>query len=167
MNESCCLPCPLQQWIYPESLATNLQSVSKAAVLSIISTLFLLLTWMLLPSIQSHRHYLSIGLTFSMLLTSAAFIVPLSVHTNPCTNTITPANMFTNSSCGWSGALLQVGSLATAIWVLLRALWLHARVVWDVTPSWAFAMASLFVGKLRTICDGSAPTRPALTPRIL
>lgn len=136
-------------------------------MLSIISTLFLLLTWMLLPSIQSHRHYLSIGLTFSMLLTSAAFIVPLSAHTNPCTNTITPANMFTNSSCGWSGALLQAGSLATAIWVLLRALWLHARVVWDVTPSWAFAMASLFVGMLYSIYQSTQLNEPSADIRPL
>lgn len=146
LNTTCCLPCPVEQWFYPTSFITSLHAVDKTAILSLISCVFLLLTWLIFPSQQSHRHYLSVGLTFSVVLISMAFLIPLSTQPQMCYNAITPADMFSSPSCGWSGALFQAGGLASGIWVLLKVLWLHLRICWGVTPGRSFAMGSMFAG---------------------
>lgn len=147
LNATCCLPCPAAQWVYPDSFSSSVQNASKSATLSLICCIFLLLTWILLPSPESHRHYLSVGLTFSVLLLSISFAIPLSTQPQMCYNAITPADMFSSPSCGWSGALFEAGVLASGIWVLLRVLWLHLRVCWGITAGRAFAFGSMFVGR--------------------
>ncbi|KAK0288862.1 hypothetical protein LTR35_003261 [Friedmanniomyces endolithicus] len=35
-------------------------------------------------------------------------------------------------TCAWSGALLEAGAMAGAVWILLRSLWTHLRVCADI-----------------------------------
>lgn len=103
--------------------------------MSFIGCLFLLISWIILPPITSGRHYLSIGLVAASALLSFAFAVPFSTPTqDTCYNDITPGDMNTSFSCAMTGALVQAGGLSIAIWVLLRSVWLHLRVVWDRVP---------------------------------
>jgi len=76
----------------------------------------LLLTYIVLPEEKSHRHYLSIGLTLSLILLSIAFIIPLGTKPDECFNEITPDNMHTDMSCAWTGALFSLGFMGAVVW---------------------------------------------------
>ncbi|KAK4495629.1 hypothetical protein PRZ48_012897 [Zasmidium cellare] len=64
-----------------------------------------------------------------------AFIVPLGSKPNLCHDEITPGDMHTSLSCAWSGALLVAGAMSCAVWIMLRSLWTHLRVCWDVAQT--------------------------------
>jgi hypothetical protein len=51
--------------------------------------------------------------------------------------------MYSSMSCAWTGILFQLGTIAAAIWVLLRVIWLHVRVCWDHTPGKIYMLASI------------------------
>lgn len=65
---TCCLPCPLTDWTYPESFNTMSLVADWVSVASIICCVFLLLSWAVLPVEKTHRHYLSICLTTAVAL---------------------------------------------------------------------------------------------------
>ncbi|EMC99624.1 hypothetical protein BAUCODRAFT_52233, partial [Baudoinia panamericana UAMH 10762] len=143
---TCCLPCPISQWVFSSSFPTQVPAANWVAVPSFILTSLLLLTYAFLPEEKSHRHYLSIGLTVSLLLMSLAFIVPLSTRPHQCRDAITPNNMYTDMSCAWSGALLQAGAMGTAVWILLRSIWTALRIILDFKRTDLFRTVSLAFG---------------------
>ena len=65
---TCCLPCPLTDWIYPDSFNTLVKVADWVSVVSLICCLFLLLSWAFLPVDKTNRHYLSICLTLGVTL---------------------------------------------------------------------------------------------------
>ncbi|KAK5125751.1 hypothetical protein LTR85_012026 [Meristemomyces frigidus] len=99
---------------------------------ALVCQVLLLLSFAVLPSEKSHRHYLSVGLCVSLILLELAFIVPLGTRPNHCHDAVTPNDMHSNASCAWSGALLEAGAMAGTVWILLRSLWTHLRVCFDV-----------------------------------
>ena len=70
----------------------------------------------MLPEEKSHRHYLSIGLTVSLMVLSVAFIIPLGTKPDQCFDEITPDNMRSDMSCAWTGALFAVGFMGAVVW---------------------------------------------------
>ena len=56
---SCCLPCPMTQWFYPDSFDTMGLAAEVVAVVSTALCLFLLLSWAFLPVEKTYRHYLT------------------------------------------------------------------------------------------------------------
>ena len=48
--------------------------------------------------------------------------------------------MHSSMSCAWSGALLEAGSMCAVMWILLRSIWTHMRVCWDIkhTPVYMY-----------------------------
>ena len=97
----------------------------------------------MLPVDLSCRHYLSIGLTLSLILFELAFVIPLGARLNFCYDAITPNDMYTDLSCAWSGALLEFGGLSTVVWILLRSTWTMLRVVWDFKRTELFKWVSI------------------------
>lgn len=91
-------------------------------------------------------------------------MVPLGSRPDKCFNAITPRDMHSSLSCAWSGALLEAGSMCAVMWskhaipythtvcdgewvadlpglkVLLRSIWTHMRVCWDIkhTPMYMY-----------------------------
>jgi hypothetical protein len=63
------------------------------SILSVTLCSFLLLSFLVLPAAQSHRHYLSIGLLIPVLLISLSFAIPVSTNPDYCYDTITPSDM--------------------------------------------------------------------------
>jgi hypothetical protein len=59
----------------------RLRTPKYLSILSVVLCSFLLLSFLVLPAAQSHRHYLSIGLLIPVLLISLFFAIPVS--TNP------------------------------------------------------------------------------------
>ena len=89
---------------------------SNTSIASFVANILLLLTFLVLPEEKSHRHYLSIGVTVSLLLLSLAFIIPMGTKPDLCYNDITPNNMYTDVGCGFTGALLLVGAMGAVVW---------------------------------------------------
>lgn len=64
---SCCMPCPMTDWAYPDSFQTLGLAAGWVAVVSTVCTVFLLLSWAILPVEKTNRHYMSIGLTVGVV----------------------------------------------------------------------------------------------------
>ncbi|ERT03117.1 uncharacterized protein SPSK_08725 [Sporothrix schenckii 1099-18] len=143
---TCCLPCPLTDWVYPDSFVTLGIAADWIAVVSTICCVALLLSWALLPVDKTHRHYLSICLTFSVALLSLGFVVPLAAHPQQCADAITPNGMHSSSVCGASGALLILGGWAAIMWIFLRSLSLHLQICWQVVVGRSFMWVSHVTG---------------------
>lgn len=75
---TCCIPCPLTDWIYPDSFKTLTSAASWISAISLICSVFLLVSWAVLPVEKTNRHYLSICLTFSVLLMNVSRLTDLS-----------------------------------------------------------------------------------------
>lgn len=113
---SCCLPCPVFEWIYSDDFAVKARSANTIAIIALILEAFVLLTYMTLPEEEHHQDYLSVGLTISLMLVAAAFIAPLATSLEPCHNAITPNDFHTNATCAVSGMLLEIGAMGCVVW---------------------------------------------------
>jgi hypothetical protein len=69
----CCLPCPMTDWIYPDSFNTITMVANWIAAVSTICCVYLLISWAALPVEKTGRHYLSVCLTFGVLLMNVSF----------------------------------------------------------------------------------------------
>ncbi|KAH0371821.1 Trimethyllysine dioxygenase, partial [Aureobasidium melanogenum] len=141
-SDKCCLPCPLTELVYSDAFPTDELAAGWLSVVSLIASIFLLLTYAILPPEKSHRHYLSVGLIVSNVLLQLAIIVPLGSKPSMCHDAITPNDMYSNLSCAFSGALLLFGGMASVCWVLSRSLWTHLRVCWNRSDTQFFLIAS-------------------------
>ncbi|ATY58284.1 hypothetical protein CCM_06250 [Cordyceps militaris CM01] len=129
----CCLPCPLTDWVYPDSFNTIGSVANWVATASAICCLYLLLSWAFLPVDKTNRHYLSICLTAGVFLMNMGFVVPLAARPEQCYDKITPHGMQTSTVCGASGGLLILGGWSGVMWAFLRSLSLHLQICWQVT----------------------------------
>ncbi|KXT05075.1 hypothetical protein AC578_7536 [Pseudocercospora eumusae] len=142
---SCCLPCPATQYIYSRSFPNNLQIAYWFNVPSLVFEILLLATFLILSREVSHTHYLSINLVIAMIMLQVSFIIPLGTKPSQCYDAITPRDMHSSLSCAWTGALLVAGAMAIAVWIMLRSIWMHLRICWDVrsiqsdSKRWFFA----------------------------
>lgn len=64
---TCCLPCPMTEWAYPDSFETMSLVANWTSVVSTVACLFLLVSWAVLPVDKTFRHYLSISLTTAVV----------------------------------------------------------------------------------------------------
>ena len=65
---SCCLPCPLEHWTYSDSFERKIDIAYWLNVPALVCQVLLLLSFVVLPSDRTHRHYLSVGLCVSLIL---------------------------------------------------------------------------------------------------
>lgn len=73
-NITCCLPCPLVEWVYPDSFDTIASAADWASVVGTLCCVFLLASWIALPVEKTHRHYLSICLTVAVLVMNVSLL---------------------------------------------------------------------------------------------
>ncbi|KAM7206906.1 hypothetical protein V8F33_000005 [Rhypophila sp. PSN 637] len=143
---TCCLPCPMTDWAYPDSFETMSLVANWAAVVSTVACLFLLVSWAVLPVDKTFRHYLSISLTTAVVFMNLGFIIPLAAQPEQCYDAITPNSMHTSGVCAASGVFLIVGGWAGVMWVFLRALSLHLQICWQVVVGRNFMWFSQVTG---------------------
>ncbi|KAI1504460.1 hypothetical protein F5X99DRAFT_416688 [Biscogniauxia marginata] len=143
---SCCLPCPMTDWAYPDSFDAATGAANWINVVGMICCAFLLISWIVLPVERTHRHYLSICLTCAIVLMNLGFIVPLAGKPEQCYNAITPNDMDSSSICAASGAFLLAGGWAGVIWVFLRALSLHLQICWQLVVGRNYMWFSQILG---------------------
>ncbi|EXJ56654.1 hypothetical protein A1O7_06998 [Cladophialophora yegresii CBS 114405] len=132
-NLTCCLPCPLTDWTYSDGFEARTEIANWVNVAAFVLSVYLLLSFAVLPVKYTHRHYLSVCLTLGVVFIELGFIIPLGTKPAQCFNEITPNDMKSSGSCAISGAFLLFGGWAVVIWVFCRALALHLQICWEVT----------------------------------
>ncbi|KAI0848865.1 hypothetical protein F5Y00DRAFT_75769 [Daldinia vernicosa] len=65
---SCCVPCPMTDWAYPDNFTTATTAANWVNVVGMVCCAFLLISWIVLPVDKTHRHYLSISLACAVVL---------------------------------------------------------------------------------------------------
>ncbi|KAL7628707.1 hypothetical protein AAE478_000222 [Parahypoxylon ruwenzoriense] len=143
---SCCVPCPMTDWAYPDNFSTATTAANWINVVGMICCGFLLISWIVLPVEKTHRHYLSISLTCAVVLMNLGFIIPLAAKPDQCFNEITPHGMDTSSVCAASGSFLLAGGWAGIMWIFLRALSLHLQICWQLVVGRNFMWFSQVLG---------------------
>jgi len=112
----CCLPCPLENWVYSDQFIYNVRVAYWFNVPALGGQVFLLLGFVILKPVHSRVHYLSVGLSMGLILLQLSFIFPLGLKPTQCHDAATPNDLHTDVACGWSGGLLEVGAMASAVW---------------------------------------------------
>ncbi|KAF2665374.1 hypothetical protein BT63DRAFT_405336 [Microthyrium microscopicum] len=143
---TCCLPCPLSQWVFDANFMRIEKKLQDASPASLFACLFLLISWILVPSKYSHRHYLSIGLVICVTFIALALAIPMVHEPKQCADAITPSDFRSDLTCAWTGSLFLLGGLGVVVWVFLRVIWLHICVCWDRTPGKTFITMSVATG---------------------
>lgn len=133
-------------WAYPDNFDSMSKAADWVAVASTVCCVFLLMSWLLLPIDKTHRHYLSICLTFAVVFMNLGFVIPLAGNPEQCYDSITPNDMQTSSVCAASGSFIIIGGWAGVLWIFLRSLSLHLQICWQVVVGRNFMWFSQAVG---------------------
>lgn len=64
----CCLPCPLQQWVYSNDFQHKANIAYWFNVPGFIAQVFLLLSFLFLREEESKGHYMSVGLCVALMM---------------------------------------------------------------------------------------------------
>lgn len=136
----------MSDWAYPDNFNTLITAADWVAVASTVCCVFLLLSWLLLPIEKTHRHYLSICLTFAVVFLNLGFVIPLAGNPEQCYDSITPNDQVTSSVCAASGSFIIIGGWAAVLWIFLRSLSLHLQICWQVVVGRNFMWFSHAVG---------------------
>lgn len=137
-DPTCCLPCPTTNWVYPNSFNTYDKVSEWLNVLGLILMVFLLISYVTLPTQKTRSHYLSICLVISVGMIALGFTIPLIANPEQCYNEITPNDMYSLTECAWSGAFIIAGGLSAVSWIFIRALSMNLQIVWDIVPGRKF-----------------------------
>ncbi|KAL5335563.1 hypothetical protein BJX70DRAFT_401462 [Aspergillus crustosus] len=146
---SCCFPCPFTDWRYPDGLASDIVPWIGLAVL--ILMVISALTYILLPTSETQRHYLTSSPLMGFIFMSVAFIIPLGSSDRYCHDAITPNYWLSDTTCAFSGALIHYGVWVLVIGCFFRSLSLYLQLCWDVEPGPRFriiALVCIFGGSL-------------------
>ncbi|KAG6012736.1 hypothetical protein E4U54_007317 [Claviceps lovelessii] len=136
----------MDTWIYPDSFNILATTANWVAAGSAICCVYLLASWAALPVDKTNRHYLSVCLTFGVLLMNLGFVVPLAAQSDQCYDSITPHSMSSSKVCGISGSLLILGGWCGVMWAFLRSLSLHLQICWQVLVGQSFMCFAQAVG---------------------
>ncbi|KAF2805963.1 uncharacterized protein BDZ99DRAFT_100761 [Mytilinidion resinicola] len=142
----CCVPCPITDYLYPESFVTWYRIAEGLSIGGVVSCLFLLISFIALPLEKTRRHYLSYCMVVGILFVGLGFVVPLAVRPPQCYDEVTPNDMYSNLTCAFSGAFIIAGGLSMTVWIFVRVLSMHLQIVWDVLPGKKFMYAAQGLG---------------------
>ncbi|PNY20672.1 Uncharacterized protein TCAP_07326, partial [Tolypocladium capitatum] len=142
----CCLPCPMADWVYPDSFNTLTTAADWVATVSAICCVYLLASFAALPVDKTNRHYLSVCFAFGIFLMNLGFVIPLVAQPDQCFDKITPHSMHTSKVCGASATFLLLGGWCGVMWSFLRSLSLHLQICWQVLVGRNFMIFSQVAG---------------------
>lgn len=67
LNATCCVPCPSTDWLYADGFEQRTEVASWVNVAATTFTLFVLISYAVLPVKWTSRHYLSVCLAIGVL----------------------------------------------------------------------------------------------------
>lgn len=88
-------------------------------------TVFMLLSFAVLPTKWTHRHFLSVCLSLAILSMQIGFIIPLGAKPEQCYNGITPNDMNSDLTCAFTGAFILFGGWGVIIWSMFLTVFQH------------------------------------------
>lgn len=88
-----------------------------------------------LPERYIRRSYLTMAMLVSIMILELGFIVPLARKPPQCYDPVTPNGMHSNGTCAFGGAAIAFGLMGYTGWVLVRSLFMHLQIVWNITPA--------------------------------
>jgi hypothetical protein len=103
-------------------------------VAGLVLSVFLLLSYLVLPVQATRRAYLNIMLLVGIMLLSLGFVIPLARQPEQCFDPVTPNDQTSSLTCAFGGAFAAFGGLFLVTWVLIRALFMHLQICWDWLP---------------------------------
>ena len=112
---------------------------------------YMLISFAFLPIDITRRHYLNVCFIFAIILMQLGFIIPWAKRPEKCYNGITPNNEKSSLSCAFGGALIVFGGVGINMWILIRALFMHLQICWNIEPGRIFFWVAQFVGWAITI----------------
>lgn len=142
----CCLPCPRQQWVYPDNFMSLITGSTYLNLVGVACCVFLLLSFVVLSVEYTNRHYLSVCLVTAILILQMSFVIPMGSRSGQCYDPITPHDMYSSASCALSGAFVLGGGWCVACWILIRSLSLHLQICWQMVPGRRFFLAAQAIG---------------------
>jgi hypothetical protein len=103
---------------------------------------FLLISHFVLPAKVTKRAYINIILLIGILILELGFIIPLARQPPQCFDPVTPNGMHSNTTCAFSGAFAAFGGMALVSWVLVRALFMHLQICWNIYITGTYYIAA-------------------------
>ncbi|KAL2829380.1 hypothetical protein BJY01DRAFT_255023 [Aspergillus pseudoustus] len=144
---SCCFPCPIADWRYSDDF--TLEMVPWIGVFGIVLLVIALLSFAVLPTSTTSRHYLTTSPIIGFTFMAVAFVIPSSPNISECRNEITPNDWLSENYCALSGSLLIYGVWVVVISCFFRSLFLYIHLCWEIElgPKFRYACLSItFLG---------------------
>lgn len=135
---TCCLPCPSTQFIYSDSYTRVSHAATGINIASLAFVSFILISYAVLPVQATRSHYLNSSLLVGVMFLNLGFIVPFARRSKTCYNRITPNDMYSSTSCAFSGAFIAGGGILVPTWILIRTMSMHLQICWNLTPGRRF-----------------------------
>lgn len=102
----------------------------------------LLISYVFLPEKVTRRAYLNIVLLIGIMILELGFIVPLGQQPEQCFDPVTPNGMKSSVTCAVGGGFAAFGGMALVCWVLVRALFMHLQICWNILPTGTYYIAA-------------------------
>lgn len=138
----CCIPCPVSDWVNSSDFDNMANGAAWVNVAGFILCGFLLISYAALPSTTTRRSFLNIVLLIGIMLLELSYIIPLARQLEECHDPVTPNDMHSSLTCAFSGGLAAFGGVVTACWIVVRSLFMHLQICWNITPSKFYFIAA-------------------------
>ncbi|KAJ3206767.1 hypothetical protein HDU67_007956 [Dinochytrium kinnereticum] len=128
----CCVPCPVQDWIYPANQFNTAVVLSRiASGISALLVGYVVLSWAVLPGRRQHPGDIVLHFAIAVMIWQSCALFLLG---NPrriqCADSVTVSTASNNLLCGIQGALLMCSVHASVFWAGYMIANLHATIVW-------------------------------------
>ncbi|KAG0357652.1 hypothetical protein BG005_003300 [Podila minutissima] len=131
-NAACCIRCPAIESFYEPNVIQNVLKTTYATrQVSLAFSVFLALSYLVLPGKRAQPHISVLFLTVSLSLWYAAFDVMPGIS-NACINEFEQSTSHNSKLCGTQGVLIIYLTQTSALWCSLLIYKLHLLAVWRV-----------------------------------
>ncbi|KAL3460084.1 hypothetical protein BJX64DRAFT_278699 [Aspergillus heterothallicus] len=144
---SCCIPCPITDWRY--SRGFSLDAVPWIAIITLVFSIVLTVTYVVLPVRVTWRHYLTTYPLIGFVLMAISFLIQLEPDIPVCHDAITPNDWKSEGHCAASGSLLIYGVWVIVLSCFFRSVSLYLHLCWEIelgNKFMYFAFLATFVG---------------------
>ncbi|KAJ3097753.1 hypothetical protein HDU97_004568 [Phlyctochytrium planicorne] len=129
---SCCIPCPVQDWVYPKGQFNSAVMVTQiASAISTILVGYVVISWAVLPGRRQHPGDIVLHFAIACMIWQACALFLVG---NPrriqCADEVTVSTASNNTLCGIQAALTMCSVHATVFWAGYMIFNLHATIVW-------------------------------------
>ncbi|SMR52962.1 unnamed protein product [Zymoseptoria tritici ST99CH_1E4] len=138
----CCIPCPVYDYTYRSDFRRLTDGAAWVHLVGFILCSFLLISHIVLPAKVTRRAYINMILLAGIMILELGFIIPLARQPPQCFDAVTPNGMQSNRTCAVSGGFAALGGMTLVSWVLVRALFMHLQICWNIVIDGTYYLAA-------------------------